>query len=73
MRDPSEVRRAKEKLKALVQGRPWYRGIGIAPHPDGPTIRLNVAADAVIDEALPLEFEGVPVETVRIDAYEPRK
>ena len=68
MREIDEVRRAKERLKHQIKDRPWYRGIGIAPHADGPVIRLNVAANEEHDE-IPADFEGIPVEIVRIDAY----
>lgn len=72
MRDVNNVRLAKAKLKDLVQGEPWYRGIGISPHPDGPMLRLNIASDTPASAEIPTEFEGIPVECVRVDGYEPR-
>jgi hypothetical protein len=69
VRDVNDVRKAKERLKSLVQGEPWYRGIGISPQPDGPVLRLNIAADTPASANIPSEFEGIPIESVRVDGY----
>jgi hypothetical protein len=68
----AEVHRIKGRLRALVKDRPWFRGVGIARRDGGFILRLNVASDAA-DAEVPREFDGMPIDVVRIDGYGRRK
>jgi len=61
------IRTLKDRLRDMVKGQPWFRGVGIT-FKDGHVLRLNVAPDADGIQ-FPREFEGVPVEIVRMDGY----
>jgi hypothetical protein len=65
------IQQAKERLRVKVQHQPWYRSIGVAPRGNHLILRLNVAPTAD-DSELPHEFEGIPIEIVRLEGYEPR-
>jgi hypothetical protein len=71
VRDPAEVRRIKDRLREAVKDRPWFRSVGIAPRDGDLILRLNVASNAD-DGEVPREFDGVPIEVVRIDGYDRR-
>lgn len=71
MQDQALIQQAKERLRARVQHRPWYRSIGVAPRGNHLILRLNVSPTAD-DSELPHEFEGIPVEIVRLEGYEQR-
>ena len=71
MRNAALVRKAKDRLAALVKDRPWYRGIGIARHHGDLILRLNVSPTAKLGK-LPKTFNGIPIEIVRIEGYERR-
>jgi hypothetical protein len=71
MPDPTLIRRAKVELRALVKREPWYRGIAIARRGGQLILRLNVAPNAK-DSELPHEFNGIPIEIVRLEGYERR-
>lgn len=71
MSDSEQVHRAKDRLRATVRDRPWYRGIAIVRRGPDLVLRLNVSPE-VDDRALPQEFDGIPVEIVHIEGYERR-
>jgi len=71
MPDPEQLQRAKNQLRAALRDRPWYRGIAVVPRGRGLVLRLNVSPEAD-DSELPQEFQGIPVEIVRIEGYERR-
>jgi hypothetical protein len=71
MQDQALIQQAKERLRAKVQDRPWYRSIGVAPRGNHLILRLNVSPTAD-DSELPHEFEGIPIEIVRLEGYERR-
>lgn len=69
------VQRVKAKLAREWGGRPWFRGVGIAPseQKDLFTLRLTVDPSAKDTVDVPTEFEGIPVEVVFLSAYKPRR
>ena len=69
-----EVQKAKAKLAKDYAGRPWCRGVGIAPaeQKDLFKLRLTVDPSAKGTVDLPTEWEGIPVEVVFLSAYKPR-
>jgi hypothetical protein len=71
MRDPAVVRQARDRLRAVVQGRPWYRGIAIARSGGDLVLRLNVSPTANIAK-FPHQYRGIPVEIVRLEGYTAR-
>ena len=71
MPDQARIQQAKEHLRAKVQHRPWYRSIAVAPRGNHLILRLNVSPTAD-DSELPHEFEGIPIEIVRLEGYERR-
>jgi hypothetical protein len=70
----AKVQAAKAKLAERCAGRPWFRGVGIAPAKEEGlfTLRLNVDPRAKGVEEIPTELDGVPVEVVFLSAYKPR-
>ncbi len=62
---------AKVRLARSLAGHDWVKGIGITPLRSGYGLRLNVDPDSA-PAKLPLVFEGVPVEIVRIAGYSAR-
>ncbi len=68
------ARRAKTRLAQLFASCEWFLGVGIVPEgARGVSLRVDVAAGAWADSAeLPEEFEGLPVEVVRIAGRFPR-
>jgi len=77
MADPKPIKvvqEAKAKLARDCKGRPWFRGIGIAPAARGDLFKLRLTVDpsAKGDRDLPTEYEGIPVEVVFLSAYKPR-
>ena len=71
MSDPAQLQRAKNQLRAALHDRPWYRGVAVVPRGRDLVLRLNVSPEAD-DSELPQEFQGIPVEIVRLDGYERR-
>lgn len=71
---PRSLQRAKRSLLKKYGGREWFRGVGIVPTAGGMALRLNVDADANIDEdELPATYYHIAIEIVRTKGYEPRK
>lgn len=70
---PQNARAAQEALCSRYEREPWFRGVGITPHPGGLGLRLSVAPELDLSSIkLPSEIQGFPVEIVQIVAYGPR-
>ncbi len=63
MADLDEARRAKEELKAALDGRAGVCGVGIAPDADGYGVLVRVQEDAVAArrQDVPTSVRGVSV------------
>lgn len=66
------VRDLKHRLGERFGAEPWFNGVGVVRQGDGFALRLNVSPESDVEPSnLPHEFEGVPVEIVRV-AYHAR-
>ena len=73
VKDPSVARLAKDALRERYADRQWFRGVGIAPGENGLVLRLNVDPSSLESmDDLPGECDGILVEVVFIDTYQPR-
>jgi hypothetical protein len=68
------AQRAKQTLALRFAGEPWFRGVAIVPGAGGAlALRVSVAtSEEKAAREVPRQVEGVPVDILFIDGYQPR-